>query len=331
MKKIIKSKSTAIILCIALMTIVFITIISQESASSTSANTPKWKNLVKKAPFPGRSAHTATVFKNKLWVIGGWKGNKVFNDIWSSKDGISWNCITKEAPFRARAAHGVIVFKKRMWLIGGLYFNKNKDIRDLNDIWYTDNGIKWIKVKTSDKFSPRGGHRLLVYKKQLWVIGGIATTADIWVSSDGIKWRNVVSQTEFSSRGGHSALVFNNKLWVIGGIYVDKENKFNSLSDVWTSKNGIKWTKATEETSFFAGGGHSASVYNNRIWVMGGFRKSGTIFATNDGTNWDKVDLSASFGERVAHTCTVFKGKMWVIGGYNGADHQNDIWFSDFK
>jgi len=331
MKKIIKSKSTAILLSIIFFTIVFITVNSQESVSRTSEGTPHWKNLVKNAPFPGRSAHSATVFNNKLWIIGGWKGNKVFNDIWSSKDGISWQCVTKKAPFRARAAHGVIVFKNKMWLIGGLYFNKNKDIRDLNDIWHSKDGVNWVKAKTSARFSSRGGHRLLVFKKQLWIIGGIATTADIWVSSDGIKWRNVVAQTEFSSRGGHSALVFNNKLWVIGGIYVDQNNKFNSLSDVWTSNNGVKWTKATEETSFFAGGGHSASVYNNRIWVMGGFRKSGTVFATSDGIDWKDIDLSASFGERVAHTCTVFKGKMWVIGGYNGADHKNDIWFSEFK
>ncbi len=260
-------------------------------------------------------------------MFGGWNGTEVNNDIWNSSDGINWVEVTKHAPFDPRAAFAMTVFKNRLWLIGGLYFDKNSDIKDKNDVWVSSDGTNWKRVVKHAQFSPRGGHSAIVFNNKIWIMGGFAESSDIWSSIDGKNWKIETKSTPFGSRGGHANIVFDNKIWIIGGIFVDKKNTFNSLSDVWYSKNGKEWNRASDDISFFAGGGHSSVVYNNKLWVMGGFRKSGTVFTSRDGINWDQDSYSANFGERVAHSCLVFKDKIWVIGGYNGAKHMNDIWY----
>jgi len=322
-----RSNKYLIIFTQAIILSLLLLIFSHENIiSHPNVDSLKWDNISVANPFPGRSAHKSIVFKGKLWVIGGWNGSTAFNDIWSSKNGKKWNMITNNAPFCKRAGFSLTKFRNNLWLIGGLCFDKNKNIKDLNDIWKSKDGIHWEEVTSHAPFCPRGGHSAIVFHNSLLVISGIAKKSNIWKTNDGIHWNKIKSNPEFGARGGHATLVFRGKLWTIGGFYVDKENNFKSLSDVWNSIDGITWEKVVEETSFFAGGGHSSVIFNNKIWIMGGFRKSGSIFSSPDGIHWNQVEKSGEFGERVAHTSVSFKNAIWVIGGYNGAGYKDDIW-----
>jgi hypothetical protein len=286
-----------------------------------------WSIVLPEAPFGGRSAMSTTVFKDSLWVIGGWDGDHVYNDIWVSHDGVHWRKRLSHAPFRKRAVHAAVVFKKKLWIIGGLYLDKLHNIRDLNDIWYTSNGSDWTKVETHGPFSPRGGHSLTVHHGKLWLIGGIAGTKDIWSSTDGIKWKRELADSPFGARGVHSTVSFKGYLWVVGGIFVDQDNRYHGLNDIWRSKDGKTWEQVGEEFEFFAGGS-SLVTFNNRIFTVGGLQLNGTVLHSTDGANWYIMDASSSFGERVAHNAVVFKKRLWVIGGFDGVDNRNDIWQS---
>ncbi len=291
-----------------------------------------WHMVTENANFKARSGHTCVTFKNKLWVIGGWDGKRAHNDVWYSDDGVLWKTMIENAPFKPRAGHTSVVYNDKLWVIGGLCFDKSSNIDDLNDVWVTDDGQNWTCVSRATPFSSRGGHSTVVYNNKLWVIGGIATSSDIWNTTDGKNWFLVMNDAAFGSRGGHATVVFKNKLWVIGGIYVDDENNFHSLSDVWYSGDGKNWTMAVDKSSFFAGGGHSVVAFADEIWVIGGFRKSGAINRSTDGIHWDQFEEFGDFGERVSHSCVVFGNDIWIIGGYDGSGHKNDIWyFSDNK
>ena len=50
-----------------------------------------------------------------------------------------------------------------MWVIAG-------DMT--NDAWFSSDGMKWEKASTSSSFPVRFGQISLVYKNQMWVIGG---------------------------------------------------------------------------------------------------------------------------------------------------------------
>ncbi len=320
-RKLTRAAFMALIPSIVLATSIYSALLSYSAPESG-----QWVMATPEAPFQGRSGHTGTVFKNRMWIIGGWNGNSGLNDVWYSRDGKTWICATRNAPFRERAAHTAIVFDNKLWIIGGLTYDREKNIIDLNDVWYTSDGAHWVCAAPHAGFTSRGGHSSVVFRDRIWVIGGIACSADVWSSRDGVHWDRATRTAEFGSRGGQSTAVLNNEIVLIGGMYVDNENRFNSLKDVWISSDGSRWRKVHHSEGFFAGGGQSCAVIDGRLWVMGGFRKSGAIFASRNGSEWEHIDGSAEFGERVAHTCIAFKDRIWVIGGYTGARHTSDVW-----
>jgi len=135
MKKLI-NKYRRTILVSSLVLFSFLYYLSQTETAIKSApgsQSPEWKLATDNARFPGRSGHKCLLFKNKLWIIGGWNGKKVLGDIWFSNDGIDWKCALKSAPFPPRAAHSALVYKNKIWVIGGLNFDRDMDIRDMND------------------------------------------------------------------------------------------------------------------------------------------------------------------------------------------------------
>lgn len=277
------------------------------------------------APFAQRAGHTTTVFKGKLWVIGGWDGNNPYNDVWYSKEGLHWYS-AGTMNFRPRAGHTAFVFNNTLYIVGGLSFDAYRNIIDLNDVWASEDGINWHCVKETAEFLPRGGHACVVFKNKIVLVGGIACGAEAYSSYDGITWDRMAVRLPFGSRGGHILTKFNNKLWVIGGIRVDGNNNFSSFSDVWSSADGVRWKKVASEIPFFAGGGHGSVVYKKSLWVIGGFRKGGTVYRSHNGKDWDLFNSFTPMGERVSHSSTVFKDRIIIIGGFDGTGFKNDVW-----
>jgi hypothetical protein len=46
------------------------------------------------ANFPLIRWHSSLEYEGKIWMIGGTDGNNIYNDVWSSTDGISWTLVT---------------------------------------------------------------------------------------------------------------------------------------------------------------------------------------------------------------------------------------------
>lgn len=202
-----------------------------------------WKKEVVNAPFSPRGYHQSVVFKNKLWLIGGYgkEGkDKDKSDIWSSDDGIIWNPETKDAPFPTRLGHQVVVFKDRLWVIGGTPYSSEGFKKYYKDIWSSSDGKTWKQEVVNTPFSARIRHQVVVFKGKLWLIAGIGSKLkhDIWSSDDGITWKQKVAKTLFSARVGHQVAVFKDRLWLIGGQDTTYEK-----NDVWQSVDGIVWRK----------------------------------------------------------------------------------------
>jgi len=158
-----------------------------------SAMTDAW---VKKTNIASRYQHTATVFKDKIWVIGGHKkiswaesrgnrnivGSSIFPPIQSTNDGITWNNSNPGLPFGNLLNHTTVVFKDKMWVLGGELQTMAYSKRDgadkqvftsTNNIWSTEDGINWTKVQAiGPKWKRRTRHTSFVFKDKLWVIGG---------------------------------------------------------------------------------------------------------------------------------------------------------------
>ena len=145
----------------------------------------QWTCITGETSFSPRVGHGAAVFKNNIYLIGGYDGAGYKNDIWRSPDGIRWEKVSGATDFDPRRGHAVVTFKDKLWVIGG--YGENE--KYYNDIWCSSDGASWRRIVTAfsenSGFSPRRGHSAVVYKNKLWIFGGYGGTGymgDLWRS-----------------------------------------------------------------------------------------------------------------------------------------------------
>ncbi|WP_422858075.1 hypothetical protein ACOKFD_11575 [Flagellimonas sp. S174] len=287
------------------------------------------------ADFSPRVLFAASVFQNKIWVIGGRGPDGSFvtdrNDIWSSEDGLTWTLEVEEAPFSKRSGLNSVVFQQKLWVIGGF----DSSVGSRNDVWSSTNGIDWTLEIEEANIPGLNGHELIVFNNRLWIIGGTSNFSlqrKVWSSADGINWVEEVAETPFSSRRTAST-VFDGKLWVISGVQVTSTD----LSDVWSSNNGVDWTLEIENAPFLPKADHTVVSFVDQLWVLAGASEnpnpeaddflSNTVWGSMNGTDWNMVPDAMQFPERAGHKSVLFNGGILLFGGVGEDGFLNDVWF----
>ena len=136
-----------------------------------------WTQATANAPWKPREDQTTLVFDDKIWVIGGGRGEH--SDVWSSADGKNWSLATENAPWGSRHGNGGAVFDGKMWIYGGI---------ELNDVWSSSDGKTWKKVFEHAPWSTRSAYYSVAYKDRLWIFSGKTgredtQIGDIWTMS----------------------------------------------------------------------------------------------------------------------------------------------------
>lgn len=187
---------------------------------------------------------------------------------------------------------------------------------------------------SSERFSERSNHQMVVFKDRIWIIAGHRggdRSNDIWSSSDAVNWRQELAEAPFSERDAHQVVAFKKKLWLIGGF----NTSVGYLSDMWSSEDGINWVQETADTPFPARARHQLIVFDNKIWVIGGRGGSGDtyfndIWSSTDGVNWVEETPAAEFSPRSGHQVALFNNKLYLVGGYDKESRtRSDVWSSE--
>jgi len=319
----------------------------------------QWVQVNGKAEFAPRDGAGALVFKDKMWLLGGWNPNSnekahfprtCNNEVWSSRDGVSWQ-LEKENSFldkafdpasdwEGRHTAGYVVYKDKMWIIGGDPIQGHYQ----DDVWNSADGKKWNYVNKDHKapWGPRVLHHTLVFNDKVWVMGGQTLPPfapaeemfynDIWNTSDGINWTKVTAKEPIWSPRGMigGSVVFRDRMWILGGGTYDTPNvrarKF--YNDVWSSKDGINWELHVECAPWHPRQYHDVAVYDNKMWVMEGGNTNTKPFNRNDvwyssdGLNWYEVPGTPW---KIRHAASVFvhAGALWMVAGNN---MESDVW-----
>jgi hypothetical protein len=205
----------------------------------------QWETVAEKSNLPKRIFYGAVAFKDKIWLAGGYDGQRYYNDVWNSADGVNWTRVAEKTGWSERNPTRIIVFKNRLWLIGGGVIDGEKTANPNagNEVWSSADAINWTEVKIN---SPAGlGGSPVVFDDKLWLVGANRNDGNfanaVLATDDGENWRE--RSAPWSPRGGTVVWVFGDRLFMTGGKYSFRENgeiKFVYSRDVWAMSKSIK-------------------------------------------------------------------------------------------
>ena len=299
-----------------------------------------WVRVTEHAGWKPRDSSGEVVFDSKLWLLGGWfnsMGPLFPNDVWNSPDGVHWNLVSPAAPWVHADLPTSLVHDNKMWIMGGWFNGRLPGASASNQVWSSSDGAKWNQATASAAWPPRLGAGGVAFKDKMWILGGVRQyffgtkqdlLHDVWSSADGSHWELATRDAPWAPRAYHAALAFNNKLWVMGGgNYLPDYLGYN---DVWSSSDGVDWTKVTEKAPWSARIWFSAVVYKNRMWVLGGWSNQPSknwndVWYSSDGEKWKELKTEAVWSPRHEHSAYVFDNKIWIAAG-NSWPCTNDVW-----
>jgi len=253
-------------------------------------------------------------FDGKLFLIGD-------KQIWISENGTNWRSEPK-TDWGERYGMQFAFFRGKLWMLGGM--RTWDDFR--NDVWSSENGKEWKQVVPNAPWPKRRWHSVLVFHDRLWVVGGALSSGqpdktptefvnDVWSSADGIDWRLEKDVTPLVFESGLSTIVFREQILAISGT-----------GQVWSSKNAKDWMPIARDMPW-AGGGSSALVFDEKVWILGGINRN-DAWSSADGKKWVSEFSAAPWSKRSTEYSVVFKDKLWLFSGKTGREDSWDgaIW-----
>ena len=208
--------------------------------------------------------------------------------------------------------------------------------RDGSGSWAVLNDVVVFNILTSTystvtvssgSLSARLFHTATLYSTSIYVIGGVngAYISSVAVFNIGTSaWTTPTTTGGFTARRDHSATLYTLKnnylIYVIGG-YNDAH-----LGDVWSFNiYSNVWTSVSFTGTFTARSGHSASLYNGIIYVVGGSCTSNNIQAFKVATkSWSTISTSAPTGRY--HTGILYNNFIYTFGGTKGDDSHDFVY-----
>ena len=301
-----------------------------------SIKAPDWTLETEHADWEPRDSCVEMVYKDHLWIMGGWFHQKEPNprDVWKSPDGVHWEKVIHEAPWEKSDLPVGLVFKDRMWHMGG---RSLPGTECSNEVWTTEDGASWDLATGNAGWSPRLGSGGIVFKDRMWVFGGTSDfyvtndetlKNDTWSSADGVDWTLESAQAPWSKRAYHKVVELDGKLWLTAGGACN-DGPF-ALNDVWCSDDGVEWECVVEQAPWLPRIWHGSVVYRDHIWVIAGDHIGETgmlddVWCSRDGREWSQVESDIIFSKRHEISPYVFRDKLWVTAGH-AAPLSDEVW-----
>ncbi len=314
-----------------------------------------WTNVMMNAAFAPRDGAGALVFGGRMWLIGGWNpGDRrhfprvCSNDVWSSADGADWALVKPNSfldssfdpkkDWEGRHTAGYVVFLNRMWIVGGDPIQRHYQ----PNVWSSADGKTWDLEADGNQlpWAVRALHHTLVFKGKIWVMGGQTMPAfaradevfyrDIWNSSDGARWVKVNPREPYWKARGMigGGAIFKGRIWILGGgTYNTPTTPARSFyADVWSSPDGVAWTRHVECAPWEPRQYHDVAVFDGRLWVLEGYAQPGgnrrDVWYSQDGVNWYEVP-DTPWKPRHAASLFVHENALWIAAGNN---MESDVW-----
>jgi hypothetical protein len=255
--------------------------------------------------------------------------------VWTSSDGITWSRVPhSEAVFGDAGMNGVTAGGPGLVAVG--------DQGGSAGVWTSLDGIIWSRAPQEEAIFKGEGTRMksvTVGGPGLVAVGEDGplqddTDAAVWTSPDGITWsRTPHTEAVFGDAGMNSVTAFGPGLVAVGGYWRPglQDGRFGAL--VWTSFDGITWSRVAHDEDIFEGdeaGMESVTVADHGLVAVGShWHPQGVeaaAWTSVDGFAWSRVPHDeAVFG---AQPRPVLEMNSVTAGGPGlvavGANHVHD-------
>lgn len=288
-----------------------------------------WENVTPKAAFPEGYGFPVFVMNGEMRAL--------YGSGWTSKDGKNWTRAGLPSAGLNPGYQKYVQFKNAVYALGaveGNYLN----FRVRTKIARTRDFRSWETVAEKSNLPERIFYGALAFKDKIWLFGGWDGARyynDVWNSEDGVVWKRVAETAAWSPRTA-GGVVFKDKIWLIGGGVIDGDKADNPHAhrEVWTSADGVDWTREKINSPVTLSG--SAVVFDDRLWLVGANRNDGdfsnAVLVSEDGIDWQRQ--SAPWSPRGAAAVWVFDDRLFMTGGKfsyqeNGKVrfvYSNDVW-----
>lgn len=269
--------------------------------------------------FPERHGLQMVKFDDRMFVVGGQYGDTYYNDVWSSKDGITWELETEHAEFSARSQHQVIEFENKLWLFSGETPRQNGGTLVSHEVWSSEDGIDWTLA-----YEDLSVDYVVVFNERIWGFGRnkiySSETGSEWVLEES-NWSQMFeseSTVNPSNRFRGQYAVFNNKIWMIAG---QSRQDYASKNDVWSTVDGVNWEIETANAQFNARLGHAITVFKNKLWLSGGYDDNDNgyndVWSSSNGVDWELEKEQITQKDHQNHQVIKFDNRMWLYGSFS--------------
>ena len=289
-------------------------------AGAMAQDPPKWELVTEHAAFSTRDTAEDAVFLDKMWISNAYHaGGTLVRDLWNSSDGVTWTEVLKETPYDGYSE--MVVYQDKLWAIKG-------------SVWNSSDGVNWTRVSEKTPFGVRGYGECVVFQDKIWHLG---SGQDVWNTTDGVNWTCVQAQAPFGKRYGSAVAIYDGKLWLCGGcVQIPNDPpekhypKFTTYNDVWSSPDGVTWTRVLEHAPWAERMWFVSREYAGKLWIIGGFsnkeaKNLAEAWTTTDGINWTPMNSDPMWSPRHEPTIYVYDGSFWVVAG-NSWPLMNDVW-----
>jgi N-acetylneuraminic acid mutarotase len=245
-----------------------------------------------------RDRHVSLAFGNSVYVHGGFDGTSRISDFWAFDfSTMTWRevvALQGRAP-SPRHSHAAVVHGHSAYFYGGYDGSYKSDLHEF-DIALS----RWSAVPAAGR-RPRARYRAtaVVHKNQMILYGGHDGTrhlSDTHVFDfDTSTWSSLVTEgTPPIPRDSHVSVIHSNSMYVFGGSSGSAMNDLHELQLPDNSTSPARWrpvntTRREQPQHRFC---HVAVVYNDSLWVFGGYNGSDRL---NDFIRFDFAVYDLSF------------------------------------
>lgn len=100
-----------------------------------------WNLVTDAAPWKPRLWFSTVVYRDRMWVLGGWAEEGNLGDVWYSKDGLNWTEFKTDVIWSKRHEHSTFVFDDKIWVTGGA---AEPNYKMDNEVWSLKIPVKWF-------------------------------------------------------------------------------------------------------------------------------------------------------------------------------------------